>query len=92
MMTFVEQGGMILPKGLGIGATQLGKLTTSPSRAAGKPPVNTLMEPLKTMPGPAGTHVGIRQGWVWLVTTAAGRLLIRTVGMVAVVMARGTGG
>lgn len=92
MITFKEQGGMILPVGEGIGATQEGKLTMSPSRAAGKPPVNTDDEPIATMPGPAGTQLGIMQGMVWLVTIAAGRLLIKTVATTAVMIGIGIGG
>lgn len=60
MMTFVEQGGMILPVGEGIGATQEGKLTMSPIRAAGSPPVITEVDPFATIPGPPGTQLGIK--------------------------------
>lgn len=92
MITLGEQGGMIFPVGLGIGPTQLGKFTMSPKRAAGKPPVITEEEPLAIMPGAPGIHPGSRQGFVWLVTTAAIRLLISTFGIVAIMMSIGTGG
>ncbi len=92
MMTFTEQGGMILPVGQGIGPTQPGKLTMSPRRAAGLPPVNTLIDPIAIIPGPPGTQPGMIQGKVWLKTTAAGRLLIKTVGTTAGMIWIGMGG
>lgn len=92
MMTFTEQGGMILPVGQGIGPTQPGKLTMSPRRAAGLPPVNTVIDPITIVPGPPGTQPGIIQGKVWLVTIAAGRLLIKTVGTTAGMIWIGMGG
>lgn len=91
-MTLGEQGGMILPVGLGIGATQLGQATISPKRAAGRNPIITEDEPFATIPGPPGTHVGIMHGLVMLVTTAASRKLILTVGTVAKMMGCGIGG
>ena len=92
IITLGEQGGIILPVGLGIGATQLGQFTMSPNLAAGNLPVNTLDEPTATIPGAPGIQLGRRQGTVWLVTTAAGRELISTVGMVAIMIAMGIGG
>ncbi len=83
---------MILPVGQGIGPTQVGKLTISPSRAAGFPPVITVTDPITTIPGPPGTQLGIVQGLVWLVTTAAGRLLMMTVGTVMSSIGCGIGG
>lgn len=83
---------MILPVGDGIGATQVAKQTMSPRRAAGKPVISTLVEPLHTMPGPPGTQLGIRHGTVWLVTTAAGSELISTVGTTAGMIINGIGG
>ena len=82
-MTFIEQGGMILPVGQGMGPTQVSKRTMSPNRAAGIPPVKTDIEPLMMVPGPPGTQLGMIQGRVLLDTTAAGRLLISTVGTIA---------
>lgn len=92
MMTVGQQGGMILPVGLGMGATQLGKFTKSPRRAAGRKLIITEDEPFATIPGAPGTQVGIVQGLVMLVTTAAGRLPIITVVTVAVRMGCGIGG
>lgn len=92
MITFGEQGGMILPVGQGIGPTQVAKLTRSPSRAAILPPVNTVADPIAMMPGPPGIQLGIVQGLVWLVTTAAGRLLMKTVGTVMSTIGCGIGG
>jgi len=83
---------MILPDVQGMGPTQVAKVTISPKRAAGKPPVITDDEPTVTMPGPPGTQPGMAQGIVWLVTTAAGRPLIITVGTVAVMIGIGIGG
>lgn len=62
MITLGEQGGMILPVGQGMGPTQPGKLTISPSLAAGRLLVNTLDDPFTMMPGPPGTQPGIMQG------------------------------
>ena len=92
MITVGQQGGMILPVGLGIGATQPAQATISPSRAAGRKPIITEDEPFATIPGPLGTQVGIVQTLVMLVTTAASRLPIFTVGMVALMMGCGMGG
>ena len=82
-ITLVEQGGSILPVGLGIGATHEANATMSPIRAAGSIPISTVAEPLATKPGPPGTQEGSRHGSVMVVTTAAWRLLIMTVGMQA---------
>src|SRR5690349_16355083 len=92
MMTVGEPGGRMLPVGLGIGATQLENAIMSPTRAAGTPPISTVGEPIFTTPGPPGTHVGRRHGWVVLPTTAAGRLLIITVGAQPPMMLNGIGG
>ena len=81
-----------MPVGQGMGPTQLGKLTKSPSLAAGRPPVKTVADPFTIMPGPPGTQLGIIQGRVWLVTTAAIRELIKTVGIVATMIGIGIGG
>ncbi len=79
-MTSGEQGGIIFPVGLGIGATQPEKVTKSPIRAAGLLPIITVAEPFAIIPGPFGTQDGNIHGKVILVTTAAIRLLINTVG------------
>jgi hypothetical protein len=79
MITVVEQGGIILPVGLGIGATHEVNATRSPIRAAGSVPVNTVAEPFAIMPGPAGTQGISLHGSVIEVTTAAWRWLIITV-------------
>ena len=78
--TVGQQGGRILPVGLGIGATQLGCAVMSPSRAAGRPPMMTVVEPMAIMPGPAGTQGTSMQGRVVSVIRAAGREPISTVG------------
>jgi len=64
----------------------------SPSLAAGNPPVITELDPFATMPGPAGTQLGIVQILVMLVTTAAGKLLINTLGTIAATIGCGIGG
>ena len=92
MMTLGEQGGIIFPVGLGIGATHPVHDTRSPSRAAGSPDMMTVEEPLATIPGPFGTQVGRVQTLVMLVTVAASRPLIFTVGCVALMMGCGIGG
>ena len=92
MITLGEQGGMILPVGQGMGPTQVGQLTMSPNLAAGNLPVKTEEDPFTIIPGPPGTQPGMMQGKVWLVTTAAGRLLISTVGTVASTIWIGIGG
>lgn len=92
MITVGEQGGMILPVGLGMGATQPENATISPNRAAGRKFIITLEEPLATIPGPLGTQVGMVQTLVMLVTTAASSMLIFTVGTVALMMGWGIGG
>ena len=79
-MTVGQPGGKIFPTGLGIGATQVGWLVKSPTRAAGNPPIMTVADPLATMPGPPGTQPGSMQGVVVLVKVAAGCPPISTVG------------
>lgn len=63
---------MILPVGLGMGATQLVCAVISPRRAAGILPIITVPEPMEIIPGPAGTQPGNRQGIVVSVKRAAG--------------------
>ncbi len=79
-MTVTQQGGMILPVGDGIGATQLAWAVMSPARAAGKFAINVVVDPLVIMPGPAGTQGINVQGLVMSLTRAAGMFPIRTVG------------
>ena len=79
-MTVGQQGGRILPTGLGIGATQDACSVVSPARAAGMPPMNVVNEPSSIIAGPAGTQGGVMQGIVVSVTRAAGRPPISTVG------------
>lgn len=68
-----------MPVGLGMGATQLGCIVMSPARAAGSLPINTVAEPMPTMPGPPGTQPAGIQGVVVSVRRAAGSLPINTV-------------
>jgi len=91
-ITVGEQGGIILPVGLGIGATQPVHETMSPKRAAGRPTIITDEEPFATIPGPFGVQVGIVQGLVWVVTVAASSPLMTTVVFVAVMSGCGIGG
>ena len=69
-----------MPVGLGIGATQVGCEVISPTRAAGRPPIMTVADPIATIPGPPGTQEANTQGTVVLVTCAAGIPPISTVG------------
>ncbi len=71
-MTVGHPGGMILPTGEGMGATQDECVVISFTLAAGKPPIMTVVDPIVTMPGPPGTQPGKRHGVVVLVTVAAG--------------------
>jgi hypothetical protein len=75
-----------------MGATQDVKLTMSPTRAAGLPPIMTVVEPMAIVPGPPGTHGGTRHGCVIDPTTAAGRLPISTVGTQLPTIGNGMGG
>jgi hypothetical protein len=63
---------------MGIGATQEACAVTSLARAAGRPPIITVPDPLLTIPGPAGTHDGSEQIAVVSETRAAGEPPIRT--------------
>jgi hypothetical protein len=92
MITVGEPGGRILPVGLGIGATQDANDTRSPTRAAGRPPSMTVVDPMATTPGPPGTHGGTMQFCVMLPTTAAGRLSIKTVMTQPLTIGNGIGG
>src|SRR5262249_38986105 len=91
MMTVGQPGGMTLPTGLGIGATQAGWVVMSLTRAAGIPPIMTELEPFAIIPGPPGTHDASTHGVDWSVTRAAGRLPISTVGQ-PLMMGRGIAG
>lgn len=63
MFTVVQHGGMILPTGLGMGATHVKWAVMSLARAAGSLAMVTVADPLATMPGPAGTQLGSMQGF-----------------------------
>lgn len=92
MMTVGAPGGKMCPVGLGIGATQLLNATRSPTRAAGRPSIMTVAEPMAIAPGPAGMHGGTIHGVVMEPMTAAGCLAIRTVGTQLSVIGNGIGG
>src|SRR5579872_6958857 len=79
MMTVGAPGGRILPVGLGIGATQDGNDIMSLTRAAGRPPNITVVDPMATIPGAPGMHGGTIHGPVILPSSAAGRFSISTV-------------
>lgn len=53
---------MIFPVGDGIGATHDACAVMSPARAAGSLSMNTVIEPMAIIPGPAGTHDGSMHG------------------------------
>lgn len=91
MRTVGQQGGSILPVGMGIGATQDTCDVMSPMRAAGMKPMSTLVEPIAIMPGPAGTQPGNMHGADISVTRAAGTPPIRTFGW-PLIIANGNGG
>lgn len=86
-----QQGGRILPTGLGIGATQLGCKVISLILAAGKPPIITVADPININPGPAGTQGITEQNFVWSVMRAAGEPPINTVNW-PVMMGKGNAG
>src|ERR1051325_6375847 len=79
IITVRQPGGRILPTGPGMGATQLVCAVMSFTRAAGRLPVSTVVEPRDTMPGPAGTQPGSTQGAEVSERRAAGWLPISTV-------------
>ena len=83
MSTSAEHGGIILPVGLGIGATQDAHATMSPWRAADLPLIITVIEPIATRPGPPGTQGANVHGTVMELIVAAARLLMFTLGDVA---------
>jgi hypothetical protein len=91
MITVTAPGGRILPVGLGIGATQLGCVVISLMRAAGMPPIITVIDVMVIIPGPAGTQGTIIQGAVMSKRRAAGIPPRRTVGC-PVIIASGMGG
>ena len=93
MITVGHPGGKIFPVGDGIGATQAGCAVMSPTRAAGRFEMSTVMEPLAIMPGPAGTQGGgPAQGMVLSVARAAGMFAIKTVGAPGGISAKGRAG
>jgi hypothetical protein len=91
-MTVALHGGMILPVGEGMGATQAGCDVTSLARAAANIPIITVADPLAIMPGPFGVQVGNLQGSDLSVIRAAARLSIKTVGAPGGMMASGSAG
>ena len=60
--------------------------------AMGFPPAITVGAPIAMVPGPPGTHPGNVHGVVMSPITAAGMLLIRTVGTPGPVIVRGIAG
>jgi hypothetical protein len=72
IITVGQPGGIILPTGAGMGATQLICAVMSFTLPAGIPPIMTVIEPMATVPGPAGTQPAVRHGTVVLPTLAAG--------------------
>jgi hypothetical protein len=91
IITVGQQGGRILPTGDGIGATHEACEVMSFARAAGIPPINTVVDPIAIIPGPPGTHDGSEHGAVVSVTRAAGKPPIRTVGC-PLIIANGSAG
>ena len=81
-----------MPVGAGIGATQLACTEMSPILAAGKLPINTVMEATLIIPGPPGMQVGNMQGAVISVDRAEGMPPIMTVGTTDAIIASGSGG
>lgn len=63
MFTVVQQGGMILPTGLGMGATQIKWAVMSLARAAGSLAIVTVADPFAIIPGPPGAQLGSMQGF-----------------------------
>ncbi|CAH1653525.1 hypothetical protein CHELA41_20781 [Hyphomicrobiales bacterium] len=68
------------PVGAGIGATHAACKVSSPTRAAGNPPMNTVDEAADIIPGPPGKQPAMTQGAVTSPRRAAGRPPIRTLG------------
>ena len=91
-MTVGAPGGSILPVGAGSGATHVECVVMSFTLAKGLPPAITVGAPIAIVPGPPGTHPGSAHGVVMSPITAAGMLLIRTVGTPGPVIVRGIAG
>jgi hypothetical protein len=83
IITVGDPGGITLPTGAGIGAMHAACEVMSLTRAAGRPPMITFVDPIVITPGPLGTQDGSVHGVLMLPTTAAGMLLIITVIAVA---------
>src|SRR5699024_3616088 len=92
IITFGQQGGMMLPTGEGMGATQLGCEVRSPARAAGCFWISTLLEPWAITPGPAGTQGASVQILVMSPPRAAGILPISTLLAPAGMIGKGSAG
>ena len=80
-MTIGFPGGIILPTGPGIGATQEVCAVISLIRAVGNMLAFTVIDPFTIIPGPPGTHPGNIQGAVLHSAVAAGFPPIITVGL-----------
>src|SRR4051794_7536179 len=57
IITVAHPGPVTLPVGDPMGARHDAKATASPRRAAGLPPIMTVIDPRLIMPGPPGIHV-----------------------------------
>jgi len=91
-MTVGQHGGITWPLGAGIGATHVAWRVGSFIRAAGRPLIRVVVEPIKIIPGPAGMHPASIHGIVISVTRAAGIPAIKTVGEHGPMICRGIGG
>lgn len=91
MITVGQPGGIILPTGLGMGATQLACAVISFTLAAGMPPTKTVAEPMTTLAGPPGTQPAVVQGVVMLPICAAGWLPMSTVNAPVIIVTGSAG-
>ena len=80
-MTMGFPGGIILPTGPGMGATQEVCAVISLMRAAGNILAFTVIDPFTIIPGPPGTQPGSMHGAVLHKAVAAGFPPIITVGL-----------
>jgi hypothetical protein len=92
IMTVGQHGGITWPLGAGIGATHVAWRVGSFIRAAGRPLIRVVVEPIKIIPGPAGMHPASIHGIVVSVIRAAGIPPIMTVGAQGEMICRGIGG
>ena len=91
IITVGHPGGKIFPTGLGMGATQLACAVMSFTLAAGLPPTKTVVEPIATLPGPAGMQLGSIHGVVMLPSWAAGWLPMSTVNAPVIIVTGSAG-